>query len=964
MIQLRDRVTARDGFNRWFTEDEFISEFRTLTGNAPSEKVVTAYHSYRQISDYLWRMDNRAELTRLANSNYSGFKFSFSDQSIAAKPMGNLGDDVVVLRVENGLEVKAKNLDKDKFDIFEVDPADRFDLQDAGIIPVSGSRYLAVPKGQAVASDLNPIRIPYLAGGRVTDEAGTYYIKQLNIVDTQSGKVRGRDRTFNRASSKAEAEDFAGKWNRARHIAKPVLDGSSITKELRESFAKIGIGTLDDFIQNAKAKNWDLNQDVVAVGNRERIPVESSGIVDNTSDLDLLPEAIGNRFSKRMAERPPHVNPGADTTFDPMAALANSVNVTARNVSYTTLRQYALEDIKRRFGKYIDVPMNAPLRSYLEAPTNALAARDGVSNSVRAHQKYVSEIVGTRTRDEAFADTQLEKLSKWAFDKDIGPVSGSLLSKKIENRKGFSVSDKARKLIFNTTMGLGNAATTILQASFAPVISVAVPQYGARALANYPLFRTMLLGIDPTDSDLRKFFSQSANKVSDALDVKFLGQMDEAVEEFREMGLDNFSISTIHADAGINTNRISLSQGRGGEIMDRILSAGRIPFIEGELLPRAVSYMAARGRWLTDKTVNPKGLPATSAAGREFIKKTTSKYVLGIDRADIQIGLRGNYAGVVFQFSSYVWRQTAAFLPFNKTFTNAEKFKMALGSVALFGTGAIPFGDEMLDPVVEKMFGKDVAYAVNQGFYDSVLSQGLGYEAQFRDRSQIGKYWEDWWKILTGDKTFLEIAFGPAGQTGHRAFDGIVNVLRVFSSVAEAPPEDFTKEMAVAVASNISSFNNVYTAALAWDTGVLLSRRGTPLMDVSQSELVGRIFGVPSSKMAVIGASFDMEKENKELVNNYRDDILRLQRLMFESTDPKESAKYKTSITTIMYSANQRGLGNTVLNSVYNAMKQDDLYSQKAFEMLDRHMQGQEVNSMDIETIKRIQKRESERGKQ
>jgi hypothetical protein len=958
MTQLRDQVTAKDGFNRWFTEDEFIGEFRTLTGNAPSEKVVTAYHSYRQISDFLWRVDNKAELSRLSDENYSGFKFSFSDQSIAAKPVGGLGDDAIILRVENGLEVKSKDLDRDQFDVFQVDSADRFDLQDAGIIPVSGARYIAVPKGQAVAEELNPIRIPYLAGGRVADEAGTYYIKQLNIVDTQSGRVRGRDRTFNRASSKAEAEDFAAKWNRARYIAKPVLDGSSITKELRESFAKIGVGTLDDFIQNAKAKNWDLDQDVVAVANRERIPVESSGIIDNTSDLDLLPEAIGNRFSKRMAERPPHVSPGMDTTFDPMAALANSVNVTARNVSYTTLRRYALEDLKRRFGKYIDVPMNAPLRSYLEAPTNALAVRDGVVNSVEAHQKYISEIVGTKTKDEVFADTQLEKLAKWAFDKDIGPVSGSLLAKKIENRKGFSVSDKARKLLFNTTMGLFNAATTILQASFAPVIAATVPQYGIRSLANYPLFRTMLLGADPTDSSLRKFFSDGAGKVSDALDVKFLGQMDEAVQEFRNLGLDDFSTSTIYADAGVNTNRISLSQGRGGEIVDRVLSAGRIPFNEGELLPRAVSYMAARGRWLTDKTVNPKGLPATSAAGREFIKKTTSKYVFGIDRADIQLGLRGNYTGLVFQFSSYVWRQTAAFLPFNKTFTNAEKFKMAFGSVALFGTGAVPFVDEEIDAVVEKVFGKDIAYAAHQGFFDSVLSLVLGFETQFRDRAQIGKYWSDIWDALTGDRTFMELAVGPAGQTGHRAFDGILNVLKVFSSVSEIPPEDFTKEMAVAVASNISSFNNAYTAALSWDTGVLLSKRGTPLMDVSNAEVVAKIFGIQTSKMAVIGAGFDLDRENKELVNEYRDNILRLQRLMLESVGTPKYEQYKTAIQVVGYSAHQRGIGSTVLNSVANAMKQDDLYSKMAFDMVDRYMQGQEVSPMKLEAIKRIQEQE------
>ena len=956
---LRDKVTMRDGFNRWYTEDEFIAEFRRLTDKKPSEKVIQGYNSYRQISDFTWRMDNKAEYTRILNNNYSGFKFPFSDQSIAAKRMGGLGDDAIVINVDNGIELAYKDIDKTKFDVFEVEPKDRFEMQEAGIIPVSGSRYITVPKSQASEADLDPIRVPYLAGGRVTDEAGTYYVKQLSILDTQSGKVRGRDRTFRRASSKAQAEDFAGKWNRARHIAKQFMDDATVTKVAREEFSKTGLRmSLDDFIQEAKAKGWNLDDDVVAVGNRERIPVPSSGIIDNTADLDLLPEAIGNRFSKRMTERPPHVDPDMDTTFDPMAALANSVNITARNVSYTSFRQFALEDIKNRFGRYMDVPPNAPLRSYLEAPVNDLGVREGLQYTIEAHQKYVTEIVGARTMSESRADQYLDKFSQWALDKDIGPITGTTLSKKAENLKGVKVSDTARKLMFNTTMGFLNPAVTLLQASFAPIVATTVEKYGVRSLANYPLFRTMLLGVDPLDSATSRFFADGASKVSDALDVKFLGSMDEAVREFRNLGLDDFSTSTVHADAGVNTNRISLSQGRGGEMVDKFMSAGRIPFNEGELLPRAVSYMAARAKWLSDTKVNPKGLPATSNAGREFIKAQTKKYVLGIDRADIQIGLRGNYAGVVFQFSSYVWRQTAALLPFNKTFTNKEKFRMMLGYTAFFGTGAVPFGGDVIDPVMEKLFGKDVAYAVHQGLFDGILSLIVGSPTVFRERTQLAKYWGDMYDAFTGEKNFMELAVGPSGQRGHAAFDGIARVLNVFSTIVSPPPDDFTEELAVAAASNISSVNNTFKLLNAWETGVLLTRSGLPLANVSKSQAVAQFFGVPPAEMAVISAGFDFTKENKEMVKEARDNILRLQRLRLESDDPKKEQQYRAAIEVVMSTANSNGFGAQVLSSVHSSMKSDPLYRDLARDMVLRNMKGQEVDSMTLETIKRISEAE------
>ena len=444
------------------------------------------------------------------------------------------------------------------------------------------------------------------------------------------------------------------------------------------------------------------------------------------------------------------------------------------------------------------------------------------------------------------------------------------------------------------------------------------------------------------------------------MDVRFIGDLDDAVKEFRHLGINNFESNLIYTDAGIGSNRIGLYASKTSDVVGKALELGRKPFSEAELMPRIVSYMAARARWINDKKVNPKGLPPSSDAGRQWIYSATDKYVFGMTRADVQLGLRGTYAGAVFQFQSYVWRATSALVnPFNKTFTKAEKTRMGLAYLFMYGTGALPIpGSEyVLNKAVDAITDDPEArLAIKEGVVDGALSSWLGYEVKFNDRAMLSKYWGDMYDAITGERSFLELATGAAGQSGSRSFDALYNIVRTFSYMNEPQAGAFTEQMVISAARNISSFNNVYKAWVAWDTGVVLSSSGRPLVNLTRAELVGQVFGFPSAKYSLIDQNYNDKKATKEVVDAYIQDTLRLYDLYARTDDPKLKKGYEDSIRIISNSAIQRGIGDRVANSVLATMRSETQYSRAFKEMMERSMFGTgETNPEAVLRARKIQ---------
>jgi hypothetical protein len=959
--KLRKENTDNPTMNRWYSNDEFISEYQAITGRTPGDKEVLAYNTYRQLNDFAYRVDNQVLYEQAKNAGYTGIKVSFTDVPLTGRYRVGLQGETKVYDQRTGKTVSVSEIDKpDAYDFIEISQRDKADLIDAGLMSPTRSRVIAVIKGQTEEVALDPVQLKYRAGGRIQYDNKTVWLKQARVVDADGGKVRLRDATMYRANTLAEAKDYATRWNKARVMVKEIGE-TGVTPATRAAFRELNLGELDDFIKNAKAYKWNLDEDMVPVRNRESIELSARGIQDETSDLDYIVEGAGNRFSKRGGGVPHILGEAGDGPLDPLASLSQSVDMTARNGAFGVYRQAALERFKQLYGRYLDIEPNAPLTSYLRASPNRLAQQNNLIESITGHQNYIKEVINVQFKDERTWNRKIDKASEWALGKDFQFVSGTTVSRGISGLRDLSPAQQLRALTFNAKLGLGNVASFIMQAMQAPVIAATVPQFGVKSLTMFPVFRMALYGADDLNNGLWKELSAKISKL-DRDDVGFLGDFREAVTEFRRLGIDNFGGNMAYVDAAVGNNVLKIGVTGLGEIAGRISDKGRVFFNEGEMIPRMVSYMSARARWLSDAKVNPKKLPATSDAGRQWINNQTDKYLLGMSRADIQQGLRGGMMGFATQFYSFIFRATAAFT--GKTFTNAEKLRMGMSYLAMYGTAGVP-----LVHTVMQQFGLDdseVAESIGNGVVDAMLTSALGYETNFSARAGIGKAWTDIFSGLFGQDSFMEVLAGAPGNTGHRAMDGLIDVMRLHSAVANPDGVDVAVDAAFAVGKQISSFNNTYKAIQAWNTGILLDRKGLPYMPATRSELVGQILGVPTIKYEELNEVYRSEEKKRSAINDGVQDVLSLMQAANDAYSEEERSKYEQAIAHRMNGLHAFGIGNDVARRVFQSLSKSTLYERKMLQYIqNRATEGEEGFTKESvfseERIKELREQQEQR---
>lgn len=954
--KLRQENTDGSVPNRWYSNEEFIQEYKALTGRAPTDKDIVGYNTFRQLNDFAYRVDNQVLYEQAQNAGYTGVKVDFTEVPLTGKFRVGLKDDAVVYDRETGKSVSVSELgNKDDYDFIEINARDKSDLIEAGLISPTRSSVIAVRKGTAEQVELNPIQIKYRAGGRVQYDNNTVWLKQANVMDADGARLRMRDRTMYRANTMAEAKDYADRWNKARVFVKE-LGENTATPSARAAFRDFDLGELDDFLQNAKAYKWNLDEDMVPVRNRQVIELPSTGgLVDETSDLDYIVEGVGNRFSQRGQGVPHILGDAGDGPLDPLASLSQSVDLTARNGAFGVYRQAALERFKQLYGRYLDIDPTAPLTSYLRASPNRLAQQNNLSESIVGHQNYIKEVMNMQFKDERYWNRKVDSMAEWALGKDFKFVSGTTVSRGINGLRDLSPAQQLRSLTFNAKLGLGNIASFSMQVLQAPIIAATVPEFGVRALSYVPVFRMALYGIDDLNEGVWKEFAAKMAKLDDG--PNFLGDFREAVKEFRRLGMDNFGGNMAYVDAAVGNNVLKIGITGIGEKLGRVADKGRVFFNEGEMIPRMVSYMSARARWLSDPKLNPKGLPATSDAGRQWINNQTDKYMLGMSRADIQQALRGGVIGFATQFYSFILRATAAFA--GKTFTKAEKIRMGMGYLAMYGTAAVPLGDMALDAIMGDQANSELAEVLRNGIVDGVASAVLGYETNMKDRAALGTALEDIVGGLLGKDSFMETLAGAPGSTGHRALDGIIDVMRMYNAVSNPSTVEVTAAAALSVGRQISSFNNVYKAIQSWETGILLDNKGLPYMPVSKAELVGQILGIPTVKYAELNEIYTSESKRKSAIDDGVKDVTSLMQMAAEAFSEEDRAKYEQAIAHRMNALRAFGIDDEVSRRVFQSLSGQTSYERKLIQYIQmRNEEGSDGFTksyiLDEERLKEI----------
>ncbi len=382
----------------------------------------------------------------------------------------------------------------------------------------------------------------------------------------------------------------------------------------------------------------------------------------------------------------------------------------------------------------------------------------------------------------------------------------------------------AQGYMFDKIMGFFAWDQYLLQASQVINTMAISPVHGSRAAALYGPARYLLYNGKP---EVMAQWGRWLQPITGLTPEQFT----EALMMLKQDGrlITGLSVAELGEDIALT----------GG--FQKVREAGRFFFNEGELVARITAHLTAYMEW-TAKNVGP----ANSQNGRRWIALQQDKLTQAMTYAS-----RGPFQSIpMTQFLSYQWRMTEAIfagsLGGKAVLSKAERARLAVVHVALFGAAAVPTAGWVADRVYYK-YGAEVNPehwdVVRFGLLDQALSSVLG-DAETAVSTRIG-----WGEGITQTiRSFLtsglvEALGGPSGQGVVTDIQHLINFARSLS----AGHWELAKADLNLLARGFKSYNMAHDIYTSWVLGNFYSRTGGGVVDddVSEWETVAAAMGIP-----------------------------------------------------------------------------------------------------------------------
>lgn len=878
---------------KWFNIQEFRTTFEQLNGRLPTDKELKAYWAYGQLNDLSYVLSVRPALDDItARSDVLYELKGLVDADMVLPIAGRKVDENIVLGAKSNKEnimvwgERPQYFEKGMADLSEFDSLQLVEINprwSQKFIELGYSdtpvKYLAVPSGTATRKAIPTDVLNYLPGAR-TSNASPFFIKSAQVVEDSSGKIyRLQDVTLASASSVKQAKQGAKNMaDLANFMKASKEDLGKLTDEdiLRFGLEDFGISTVKQADEWMKASGlYQRSVRIQGIGNREVVDIDEAmerlypGRTATVDDFAFSSPHSQVLYGKR-TEGIQHISGEASTMLDPMASLAESID---KAISYSTsaaFRERSLQFMKEQMSKYLDTRSSNPY-ALLTANVKSSVQKNNprIANAVEAHQKFLANMLGQPSRFETTWGQLVERSMQTIFDtKDKFFNKGGLTSKTekelLEKRQhkieffGKDPITKVRALTFHTSLGLGSIPSFIMQAINVVNIAAIAPKYGSRAALQAPVMRMALFARDKGATDIiakhwKKLGFSSADEFKSYID------------EFKNLGFDH--IGHTHAlIAGLNGAQVNTG------MLARYADKGRWFFDQGELLNRLTAYGTARRKW--DELIS-KGRAANSAEGRAWIGEETHRLTLGMSGADLQIGLRNNLVSIPTQFMSFPLRFLNAIIPEivggSKSFTKAEKNRLILMNITMFGGAGVPLVDVVAD-YLAKSYEMDpiVAKQITNGLIDNIIYTFSDGEVNtnFSGRAGNAEFLNQLMDAASGDKSFLELLGGASGSkfTGfHSSLDEFYRLTRAMVNPDMSQITDAVIDLFV---QNISSLKNINKSYLAYTEGLLYSKNGAKLAHISKPGAIAMALGLPPQAYEDIGAALARREGRQDFIKD------------------------------------------------------------------------------------------------
>lgn len=423
------------------------------------------------------------------------------------------------------------------------------------------------------------------------------------------------------------------------------------------------------------AQKWVAQQ---ADGSEMRIlpdkQYRSSEGGDFTSEFDNL-NFGGSLYTGSRSDRTILMGLDSGIVSDRMSsykALQMYANHVAHRYSTNELKMNLIARFQKTFGEFLQNPANWRSELTVEAKNN-IKLRD----TINTQRNFIDDLIKVP-----------DSFQQWWADR-MRAISESMA--KVEWLKGKPSNFVMRMGNKDPVAALRNATFHQYLGFFNPS-QLLVQSFGAAtAVAAYPLKAPKLIA---RNLALRAAWFERGNP---GLLTKIAGyasmtgkELESIVKEIDQIGL--FANLKSTADYAATEAGVSMS----ADVARRMLNAGLIFMREGEMTARGYGYLLARDLFLSSK---PKGYQLTQA-DIVAIGRDSTRFTLNLTRSNSAWWQKG-----ILSIPTQFWQISAKFTEAMvggswglgvRRWTPAEKGKILLGYLAMFGVGGAPFMDAMV----------------------------------------------------------------------------------------------------------------------------------------------------------------------------------------------------------------------------------------------------------------------------
>jgi hypothetical protein len=917
---LDEIVRAGQNKSMWFEDSDFHTLWERSTGEpvAP-EKVINAYRTYQTVNDidFLLRRDELYKLDANAGRENVKFDLGKTGQKIDASAKVEVPDAVPNERVFNASD----NTHYNSRNPLDADEWER--LKGEGHMLVTMKEPLAFPDGTRLRQVLikrselerGPLELEkglqYKAGGHRA-YTGKYYIKQAatGVQPDTGSEYMMNPNVFRTGNNRNTLGAWAERFNRGiddynRGIRDPVHFEDNVFANLEG----LGFPTGDEFLKGLEEGRIAKNHHVEVVGDRELPKAYHDTRDDMNRFLDEAESGTGGYFrtTGRM-----YTSSKGDAlldetgefaaTVDPWETTDRAISNITRMTSFSNYKNNVLERFKSTYAKKLQLA-NLETASPMEMMTAKVRdhVEPALKRQVLAEQRGFAAIMNHETSFEKAVRANTRELAEWVLGdakggaREMGHDFVYWLSK--NNPVNF-----LRGLAFDAKLGMFNIGQLFLQSTTTLASTALSPRHGFKGM----------LGAVPMFAFVQSKGSEAVLDVLAKRGVwKTAGFADEAeFKDFARFGYKTgfFDVNKTHLS--INDLRPSRYFG-ATNALDSVREMGRAFFYQAEVINRSV---AGRIAW---EELKERGIRPGSAAFREQFMGIADDYslnMMGESAGAFQKGL----ASIPTQFWGYNVRMMDAML--GSRFTPAQRTRLVLSQLALYGAGGVPVLDAVNDYYRMKTGASAQAGSleglIDRGALDNAIWAISGADVRVGERVGSGAFFTDTAKntgiasavnnvthnTWLGDifnvsefnkLTPLEVAGGATWSIS----GGIAKTLHdvvAYSAAEGGPTGPITRDNLLKVADNVSTFSNFHKAYLANNYGLYMSQKGTvsgsnlPKEDAMWFALgLGRPQQADTSEFqnAAVNQRETMIKEAATIVRNWRQEAFNRPDVMKENQE-------------------------------------------------------------------------------